>query len=112
MKYKIISAKEMCELIYDKKVKVIGFMADNPNDFTKDEEPDSGWYGIGYSEMFDDYKIVFGYWGQGIIEVSCTIDTVEDVFEALREFWKDEFNEDISSERGIYIDSEDLKKKE
>ncbi len=104
IKWKFVTPQELIDYAMEHPEKEIGFTADTPEDLYKEGEP-IGWYGIACTKFFENHSLIFGYYGAGIIwHDICDWDNTG----ILYEFWKSEFNEDLTEDRLICVDKADM----
>ena len=80
MKYKMMTAEEIVDLLLEMPVnKYLHFTFDNCEEFEEGDEP-SGWYGVMFTRIFDEFDKVFafGYMGGGCTEAYDMYANVED----------------------------------
>ena len=110
-----MTAWDMCKLLYnnDEKKAEIGFLDLLPGDFTPEEVVRHGafWYGIQINHIFGDINILLGMYAYGIqYKNEDVIDTIQDIFNALKEFWDSEIGGDLQPNELLYVDKEDVEK--
>lgn len=109
-----MTAWDMCKLLYnDEKGAEIGFVDMLPGDYTPEELDRYGafWYGIQINYIFGDINILLGMYAHGIqYKNKDRIDTIQDIFNVLKEFWDSEIGGDLQPNELLYVSKEDVEK--
>lgn len=79
--YKFISIYELKEWLINRQEhgNGIGFTFDIPTHVTGLSWEPTGWYGIYWSTMFDEYSLLVGYYGSGVLDCIPSFDIEEDM---------------------------------
>lgn len=106
MKYKMMTAKQTIDELFNLESKQIDFTFD---DIDKDPECDpSGWYGLRLTKIFDEdnYVLAIGYYGGGSTEVYDIYGLVDnsDNEECVKEFCAEKLQDYINIWSGLNDD--------
>lgn len=103
IKYRWVTLENITRWLIDGTVTEINFTGDA---FVADDLEPSGWYGMKISKEFDGKAMIFGDWGRGIIDTDPLL--YDGVMNAIKRFFKREFNREIYHDTYICCEAKGL----